>query len=234
MNIVLIHGQSHEQTSCRTARLFAAKLGEQARIAEFFLPKDMPEFCKGCYTCLRQGEEHCPHYKYLKPVTQAIDNADLLVFSTPVYCMRTTGAMKAFLDHYFTRWITHRPKEAMYFKRAVIISSGAGAGMKKAAADIKTSLFNWGISDITVYGLRSMSTSWEGVDEKVKLKVKQDMAGLAKKLKNTNRPPRVSLRSKFMFMAMRMMQKKGAACLEDTAYWAEKGWLLKNRPWRIK
>lgn len=233
MKIVIIHGQSHKGVSYHVGRFLVERLEIDDNIREFFLPKDMPKFCTGCYTCLLRGEEYCPHYDYIKPITEAISKADLLVFTTPVYCLRTTGSMKALLDHYFTWFVVHRPKEEMYFKKAVIIASGAGTGMRQAASDIKTSIFYWGISDIKVYKLRSMAMSWKDISEEKKVKIESDMNNLAMKIKNHEKDNRVSIRSKMMFNMMRMNQLKNMeSCSKDKEYWKEKGWLDDKRPWK--
>lgn len=233
MKIVIIHGQNHKGSSYHTGRFLVDKLETNDNIKEFFLPKDMPKFCIGCYNCLTKGEEYCPHYEYVKFITEAINEADLLVFTTPVYCLRTSGAMKALLDHYFTWFVVHRPKEDMYFKKAVIIASGAGTGMKKAASDIKTSLFYWGISDIKVYKLRSMAMSWEDISEERKSKINDDMNKMAIKIKSNEGKRKVYLRNKIMFYMMRMYQLKNTEVTsKDNEYWREKGWLEDKRPWK--
>lgn len=233
MKIAIIHGQSHKGSSYHVGRLLVDKLESDDNIKEFFLPKDMPKFCAGCYQCLIKGEEYCPHYEYIKPITNAINEADLLVFTTPVYCLRTSGSMKALLDHYFTWFVVHRPKEEMYFKKAVIIASGAGTGMRKAASDIKTSLFYWGISYIKTYRLRSMAMSWDDISEERKAKIESDMNNMAMKIKSHSGRVKVSLRNKIMFYIMRMSQLKGkGSSSKDDEYWRDKGWLEDKRPWK--
>lgn len=233
MKVALIHGQGHRGTSYHAGRALANKLGGADEIIEFFLPRDMPHFCIGCYRCMDEGEEYCPHYEAMRPITTALDEADVLVFTTPVYCMRTTGGMKALLDHLFVQWISHRPKAEMYGKQAVVMAVGAGAGMRKAALDIKTSLAYWGITNIYTYGLRSMASSWEGTAPKTKAKIEHDVAGLVAKVEVNRGNKRVGVQRKFMFMVMRAMQKKGlGASPKDKAYWEEQGWLLKKRPWK--
>jgi multimeric flavodoxin WrbA len=234
MKIVLIHGQSHKGTSYHIGRALVDQLEVKENITEFFLPKDLPQFCCGCYQCLK-GADKCPHYEWVKPITQSMEEADLLVFTTPVYCLRASAPMKSLLDHLFVQWISHRPKQEMYFKKAVVITAGAGMGMKEAAKDITTSLKFWGISDICIYKMRSLAMSWEGVGEKSKDQVKQDTKKLADRIKRSDNSARVSLRNKFMFNLMRNMQLKGwGACPEDKEYWLEKGWLDKKRPWKNK
>lgn len=230
MKMAIIHGQSHHGISYHVGRLFVDSFATTDTITEFFLPKDLPMFCLGCCRCLHDGEENCPHYLYTKPILSAIDEADLLVFTTPVYCMKTTGSMKAFLDHCFTRWVVHRPKSSMYFKSAVIISVGAGGGMKQAAKDIKTSLFYWGISNIKIYSLRGAATSWQTIPNHRKNKIEEDMKQLSLKIKN-NSKTRVSLKSKILFMIMKRMQKQGSGASLDKEYWQEHGWLDKQKPW---
>ncbi len=41
----------------------------------------------------------------------------LLFLASPVYVYHTTGAMKAFLDHYGYRWMVHSPEESMFKKQ---------------------------------------------------------------------------------------------------------------------
>lgn len=234
MKIVIIHGQSHKGTSYHVGRALVDQLGAEEDITEFFLPKDMPHFCCGCYQCLKSSQR-CPHYEWVKPIMQSMEEAELLVFTTPVYCLRTSGSMKALLDHLFVQWISHRPREAMYFKRAVVIAAAAGTGMKEAAKDIVISLKYWGISDIRTYKVRSAAMSWDGVSDKNKDKIEHDMKHLADKLKAGGKPTKVSFGRKVMFLLMRAMQLKGwSACPEDKEYWMEKGWLGKNRPWKSK
>lgn len=231
MRIVIIHGQTHKGTSYHIGKWLIKKLGEKSDVDEYFLPRDMPEFCCGCYNCIIRSEECCPHYDILKPITSSIDESDLIIFTTPVYCMRTTGAMKSLLDHYFSRWMNHKPNEKMFYKRAVIIAIGAGGGMKKATKDIKTSLDNWGISNIYTYRSASMAMKWEEVAQKRKIKYENDITKLAARIKRTDKINTVSKGKKFHFMCMRFMQLKGWGIPQDKKYWKAKGWLEDRRPW---
>lgn len=100
MKIVMIHGQSHTGSSCMVARKTAEKIGGE--VQEFFLPKDFNHHCLGCYTCFTSTLEKCPHYKDLSVIIEAIDHADVLILSSPVYVYHATGAMMDFLDHFGT------------------------------------------------------------------------------------------------------------------------------------
>lgn len=229
MKVTIIHGQNHKESSYHAGRFFIDQLNDVEDIHEFFLPKDLPAFCMGCYRCMHEGEDHCPHYQYLKPITKAIESSDLLIFTTPVYCLHISASMKALLDHYFTWWDTHRPKAIMYKKQVIIISSGAGAGMKSTIKDIKTSLSHWGISNIKTCGFRSQAIHWNEVNEKNKQNIQKKLIHIAHSLKQ----PHITIKTKIMFMMMRFMQiKKWSACQKDYDYWKEQGWLNHKRPWK--
>ena len=98
MKVVIIHGQSHKGSTYHIAHMLAVKISED--IKEFFLPRDFGEFCVGCTKCFTESEKKCPHFEKLKPITDAMDEANVIILASPVYVYHTTGAMKAFLDPY--------------------------------------------------------------------------------------------------------------------------------------
>lgn len=229
MKIVLIHGQNHKGSSYHIGKMLAEQFSEN-EINEFFLPKDLEHFCMGCYACITD-EEKCPFYAEKKKIMDEVEKADLLIFTTPTYCLRASAPMKAFIDLTFTYWMSHRPRKCMFSKRAVVISTAAGAGMKSATKDIQNTLFYWGVPYIKEYGIAVQAMSWEQVSDKKKARIKQDIEKLENKIRN-KRNVYVGFKTKFMFGIMRMMQKKGlGSSPEDKEYWKENGWLDKKRPW---
>ena len=112
MKITIVHGQSHKGSTYNIARILSEKL--KGEVTEFFLPKDFGSFCVGCNNCFEKSEKECPHYNKLANITEAINEADLIILASPVYVFHATGAMKAFLDHYGYRWMVHRPEEKMF------------------------------------------------------------------------------------------------------------------------
>ncbi len=231
MKIVVINGQNHKGSTYNMGKMVADKLSGEVK--EFFLPKDFDEFCCGCTKCFMEDEKLCPHYEKLKNITDAIDEADVLIFTSPVYVYHCTGAMKAFLDHYGYRWMVHRPNEKMFKKQAVILSTAAGAGMKSTNKDIKDSMFFWGVGRIWEYGVSVAATSWEGVAPKKKVKIEKKLDKIANYVKFSCGRVTPSLKTKAFFSIIRMMQKKGWN-KADKDYWNEKGWLGKARPWKNK
>lgn len=229
MKIVLIHGQNHKGSTYHIGRMVAEKTGGDI-IAEFFLPRDLGHFCTGCLNCI-EDETKCPFYDEKKIIMEKVEQAELLVFTTPTYCMRASAPMKAFIDLTFTYWLPHKPRATMFKKKAVVVSTAAGAGTKFAIKDISNTLFYWGVPCVMTYGISVQATGWVGVSAKKKAKIEKDTTRLAKKIRW--KKLKIGIKTKFMFTMMRVMHKKNwNASVVEKQYWHENGWLDKARPWR--
>lgn len=227
MKITMIHGQNHVGSTCHIGRMLAAQF--DAQVTEFFLPRDLNHFCLGCCKCI-ETEEKCPFYADKRPIMEAVEAADLLIFTTPTYCLRASAPMKSFLDMTFTYWMSHKPRKNMFRKKAVVISTAAGIGTKYAIKDITTALFYWGIPYIRGYGISVQAMGWEQVAEGKKEKIQRDIYSLAKKIQKQN--VRVGFKTKFIFSMMRLMIKRYEDTYPDKIYWKENGLLEKKRPWQ--
>ncbi len=238
MKIAVVNGTEKKGVTFKLKEMFLEQFRGNAEISEFYLPKDCPTFCAGCTTCFVKGEDNCRNTQHSKPIRQAIENADLLVFTTPSYVMHTTGAMKSFLDHMAFRWMPHRPHPAMFSKRAVIISQCLGAGAKSAAKDIKDSLSWWGISKVEVFTTRLMGDIiWNKLPQKKQSKIIKGIKKLSNRFARINyeKPAHTSLKTKLKFYMCRIIQKSIHKKQEETLdykYWKEQGWLAHNRPWK--
>lgn len=231
MKVVLINGTNHKGSTYNVGRMLAEKLTDSESITEIFLPKDMPSFCLGCALCIMENEKSCPHYTHIEPITKLIDSSDVLIFTSPVYVFHATGAMKALLDHYAYRWMSHRPEEKMFSKQGVCISTAAGAGMKSAIKDMRDSLSFWGVAKIYSYGIGVQAISWTQVSEKKKAKIDKKTSALAKAISAREGKLHSTLKTKAIFNVMRMMNKKPWNP-SDGDYWREKGWMGSKRPWK--
>lgn len=229
MKITIIHGQSHKGSTYHIAKKLSEKL--EGEVTEFFLPRDFGSFCVGCTNCFGKSEALCPHYEKLRPITDAIDTADVIILASPVYVYHSTGAMKAFLDHYGYRWMVHRPEEKMFSKQAVCISTAAGGGLKSTNKDMADSTFFWGIAKTYKYGIGVRAVAWNGVDKKIKHRIEKKTDLLARKIKKNYGTVKPSIKTKVFFNIMRLAQKNGWN-EADTNYWHEKEWTGKKRPWQ--
>jgi len=190
----------------------------------------MPNFCRGCWSCYTDFTK-CPDYGYLEPMVAAMLQADLLIFTAPVYVFHAPGQMKAFLDHFGYQWMSHRPRQEMFRKQALLISTAAGAGTKSTLKDLKDSMTFWGVARIHTFGRNVQSADWDTVSETRKGTILADADRLAAKIKAQSKHVRPSLKVKILFYAMRFMQKKFKYVPVDVQYWEDQGWLAKKRPW---
>lgn len=238
MNIIVINGTEKCGITYRLKEMFLAGFTDKANVTEYYLPKDCPNFCKGCISCLLKGENTCKDAEYIEKIEKSLLDADLIVMTSPAYVYHVTGAMKAFLDHFAYRWIPHRPAPEMFGKRAVIITQCLGAGAKSTAKDIKHSLSWWGISKIGIFTDSLMSDIvWERLSEKKKAKLTSKIEKLSQSFVHIDykKPAHTNLITKIKFLFCRMMQQslhKNNPEYLDGKYWAEQGWLGKARPWK--
>lgn len=233
MKILLISGTNHKGSTYHIGRMLIDKLNaKEEDIKEIFLPGDMPQYCCGCARCFMEDEAKCPHYSYMKPITEMIDEADVLIFTSPVYVFHVTGQMKSLLDHYGYRWMVHRPSEKMFSKQAVCISTAAGGGMKSTNKDLTDSLKFWGVARIYTYGKAVAAISWNKVSDDKKQEIEKNVSRIAQKLKRRGEKLIPSLKVKLLFYIMRAAEKRGGFNPVDNEYWKTKGWLEKKRPWK--
>lgn len=233
MKITVIYGTERRSSTYNIAQQFIGKLNSnEDEVNEFFLPRDLPNFCRGCGQCFLKDKSKCADYKYVEPILKAIEECDLIIFATPVFVYHVTGQMKTLLDHFAFQWMIHRPNESMFKKQALIISTAAGGGTKSAMKDISDSLWYWGVGRTYKYGINVRAANWKDVSEKNKDKIKTDVDKISSKILKEEEKNNPNLKVKGLFYAMRLMHKKVELSKVDRDYWTEKGWLGKKRPWK--
>ena len=99
--------------------------------------------------------------------------------------------------------------------------------------DISISLKFWGMAKIYKYGTAVAATEWHGVSEAKKQKIANRISSLATKVNKKIGRAKPGLTTKILFCIFRLFHKKWRICEADIRYWQEKGWLDKNRPWKI-
>lgn len=238
MNITVINGTEKHGVTYRLKEIFLSEFKNKADITEYYLPKDCPDFCSGCTSCMLNGEATCKDAEIIANIEKSLLKADLIVMTSPAYVFHATGAMKAFLDHFAYRWLPHRPAPEMFGKRAVIITQCLGSGARSAAKDIKHSLSWWGVSKIGIFtGALMSDTVWERLPDKKRERLTRKVEVLSRKFSCIDyaKPARTNLITKFKFSFCRALQKslhKSDPEYLDGKYWAEHGWLGSGRPWK--
>ncbi|MGN0696022.1 MAG: flavodoxin family protein [Oscillospiraceae bacterium] len=231
MKIVMIHGQAHKGSTWHAADILLDNISCEKEVEEFFLPRDLDHFCLGCYLCI-EGRERCPYWEEKKRINDAVLKADLLIFTTPNYCMMPSAPMKAFLELFFTNWMSHKPYREMFGKRAVVISTAAGSGAKKAAGSVANDLRHWCIPEVITYGVQVQAMNWEMVPDRIKHRIDKDMRRLGVRL-SKNKKVHIGISTRFIFWLGCSMQKAGwGASSSEKEYWEKQGWLDGAKPWK--
>lgn len=239
MKITIIYGSNHKCNTYHAVGLVKNELLKHSDVEfkEYFLPKDLPEFCTGCYSCFFKGEENCPHAKYVQPIVKDMLESDGLIFSSPVYVLAESGEMKAFLDHMAYMFIPHRPQKEMFTKKAIIISTTAGAGTGKCIKAISSSLKYWGINKIYKCGITMFALSWDEMSAKKKSKYEIRLSNIAKQFYNDiffhkKHLPYIVQRFSFFLMKKLIYNDKSEFRKADHSHWESNGWFDGKSPFK--
>lgn len=97
-NIVIINSSfrkgGNSEALCAQFARGAREAGHNVTVVNL---RDMQlKFCIGCMSCLKTGK--CVHSDGVNGLLPAVQNADALVFATPVYYYCMSGQLKTFLD----------------------------------------------------------------------------------------------------------------------------------------
>jgi len=233
LKITVVYGTSHKGSTYNITRLILEKLkDENTLIKEIHLPKDMPEICIGCFNCILRDEAKCPHRNFIKPIINALDEADLIILMSPNYVMNMSGAMKVMLDHLAFRWMSHRPAPEMFGKVGLVISTTAGMGANKVAKMLKENLLFWGVPVIYSLAYTVRASDWKEVNDKLKTKISKDVEKTAAKIKMSLGHLKPSFKAKFMYKMMLLNQKGNTWSELDRGHWEREGWLNGKKPWK--
>jgi multimeric flavodoxin WrbA len=236
MKITVINGSMRHGSTWNCVEKIRQELSKygETETTEFFLPKDMPHFCNGCFSCFYNGEGTCPHAAAVSPIAGAILEADLVILASSVYALDVTGQLKALLDHLCYMWISHRPNPKMFNKVGLTIATTGGAGLGHTTKTMKNSLTFWGAKKVFSVKNRVAATKWSEVPGKTQAKIEKEAAALAKKIeravRNVKRLPNPPFRS-IMFRLMSGAQKKNDWNPTDRKHWEAQGWLTGTKPW---
>lgn len=232
MKIVVLNGSPRKGNTYEATRKFMKEIQDYGEISfkEFFFPQDLPEFCRGCFQCFMKGESYCPHAKYVQPIVEAMEEADAFIFSSPVYALSLSAGMKSFLDHTAYMYINHRPHFVK--KKAMVISTTAGAGLKGSVGYIMKNLRFWGLNKVYGLGIGMFSIDWASMPSKKKTKAESLIKSKAKifyKDVASNKYHAPSFIQVMMFNAGRAMMDSYDDTNMDKNYWVSKGYTQKNR-----
>ncbi|MBQ1495871.1 MAG: NAD(P)H-dependent oxidoreductase [Bacilli bacterium] len=231
MRILTIMGTPHKGNTRAITDLFLKEFEDgNNSFDEIVLPNDFNKICFGCANCILKGEDKCPHYNEVNPLIKKIENADLIIMATPVFVGSCSSGLKTLLDHLAYMWLVHRPKESMFNKVGLIITTAGGSYVKQTVKLLKTNFSFLGVPRVYNYGITTMKMGGNYSDYKDKDKIKKRIHKKANKVKKALINNKVGFKTKFLYNLFKMTQKNGWNKI-DVDYWKEKGWLDGKRPY---
>ena len=236
MKVTVINSNMHHGSTWHCKDAFLRELANKGslQVTEFHLPKDMPHFCLGCFSCIYNGEKTCPHAAQVSPIVESLLQADVIVLASPVYGMDVSGQIKALLDHLCYLWMSHRPDPGMFNKIGVTFVTTAGVGAGHTTKTMRNSLKHWGVKRLFSFKQAVAASKWSDVSEKKLAAIARKTARLADRVaKAAERRGRLSapLYTKFFFNMMTGMMKKNTWNLTDRNHWQAQGWLDGTKPY---
>ena len=235
MKIIVIHGQGHKGVTYGiTSEVLKNLCREEDTVTEFFLPKDGPDFCYGCFTCFMKGEENCPSADKVQPIAKAMEESDIIILDSPNYVMEMSGSMKNLMDHLAYRWITHRPHASMFKKTGIVICSSAGAPPITPVKSMAKQLRWMGVPKVYKLGMICMAAPGEDLKPKIKVNMQKKAGKIAAKARKTAMHAHPGIREKMEFKIFRNMQSSPDAAWNpmDRDWWVNQGWTKDVKPWK--
>ena len=58
------------------------------------------QLCKGCYSCVKRGEDKCPIKDERDMIISEMTESDGVLLASPVYCHMVSAPMKNFFDRF--------------------------------------------------------------------------------------------------------------------------------------
>jgi multimeric flavodoxin WrbA len=178
--------------------------------------------CRGCFMCFTRGEDSCPLDDDRASIQRKLDQADGVVFATPVYSMHVSYLLKLFVDRF--AFTFHRPR---YFgKYAVGLAVTGGIGLAEALEYIRMFAGAWGfeyVGDLKYVDPPRNTTMPRFVREKDR---GREVARELHHRLRTKPVRRLTRDDHLMFHAMRAVYgRMEAYSPTDYAYWRDHGWL---------
>lgn len=114
--------------------------------------------CIGCNTCHKTlGTSGCVFKDDFQKVYQAMKDADVIIFTSPVYCWAFPAQMKVVLDRCYSlvKWHAEEMVEQLMFNKKCILVTTCG-GSKEGNADLIIQIFEREMAYLGIEVLNSL------------------------------------------------------------------------------
>lgn len=180
---------------------------------------DLGADCPACLRCMTAGERACPNYDTAAPARRVMDDADLVVFATPVHSFHVSASMKRLVDHF--AYLIHRP--AYVGRPAVLLSTAAGGGHDAALDYLQSAVRRWGFHAVARLGVNGPGLARPAYRGKVDAAL-DEIATVALAAPSGGEP-KPTTADLIGFRVARILVDGGRdEGPVDAAYWDERGW----------
>lgn len=227
MKILAIMGSPHNGNTLEITQRVEDKLKQLGAVEfEYIHLKDADlKPCKGCFTCFTRGEEYCPLKDDKEKIFRKIEEADGVIFVTPVYSVHVSYLLKIFIDRFAFNF--HRPR--WFGKYAITLAATAGIGLEETLKYLKMLAVGWGFEFVDQIGLtippkNTPMRSLIRKNDRTEEVVRKFYRAIKEK-----RPRRLTLSDHINFRLMRVIYSKMETMSPtDYQYFKKKGWLRKD------
>ncbi len=228
MKVTVIYGSDRKGFTYNMVQMVKKALDKKEKIeyVEYTFPRDMNEYCLGCINCVTKGREYCPHREKMDEIMNNIMTSDGLIMSSAVYCFDVTGAMKTFIDHTASYWMSHRPVPELMDTVGLAVVTAAGAGIGHTKKTLVNTMKYLGFKRCLAASVRSGGYYGKDISplEKEMSKYAEKFYSLMKKKSKLSTP----FFTRFFMKLMGKMisgYKDGEMLDLDKKYWIKMGWI---------
>jgi len=228
MKTTIFYGNQKKGNTYITAQIVKDEMGKcgDVEFTEFFMPRDLPEICSGCQLCLGNPWENCPHARYVRPILEAILASDAVIFATAhAGASAMPASMKNLLDHLDFLVLPVAPREEIFTKKALVVTTGTGSA--GAAREISDGIRHWGMNRVHTVALRMFTDKWGSMPQAKQNRFEEKLRRAAKRLYAQKRgrpyPGTIAL----YHMSKFILKRYAGAGTYPYRYWQERGWFRK-------
>lgn len=129
MNITILNGSPRKKGNTEImAEEFARGARENGHAVELInLAGKQVAGCKGCQYCFAH-DGVCSQKDDMAAILENLDQADMVVFASPIYCYDVTAQLKAVIDRLYARM-----QKGFHFRQTAMLLDSASPGVFDAA-----------------------------------------------------------------------------------------------------
>lgn len=226
MKIVAVMGSPHKGNTLEITRRVEKEMKQAGSVEfEYIHLKDVDlKPCKGCYVCFYRGEHLCPLKDDVEKIAGKMEEADGVIFVSPVYSMQVSYLFKLFVDRF--AYMFHRPRYFGKYAMGIAAAGNPGLGVSATLKYIKLVAGQMGFEYVDQLGLAAppKNTDLPRLGTK-----KERTAEAARKFYQAvkeKRPRKLTFGDYLWFRSVQaVFNTIGSRNPTDYEYYKERGWL---------